>query len=147
MLRLSKSLNGPGFRPSCCEAMYRHRGRDATNKTERTSHQVTKARRFQPCRRTGIFSSCLGGFAATVIFSTAIQAGPHQKEKSRPDFCPDGIFCYSFFGSLDHGYVRCLKAFGALLDIKFDGIAFIQALVTIALDRLEVDEYIFATGA
>jgi hypothetical protein len=41
-------------------------------------------------------------------------------------------------------YVGCLRAFGALNDLKLDGVAFLQGLVSIPIDRGVVDKNIGA---
>jgi hypothetical protein len=56
-----------------------------------------------------------------------------------------GFFFSVSKSRLDNRDIRRLKALGALLDIEFNRISFVQALESSACDRLKVDEYIFAT--
>jgi hypothetical protein len=48
---------------------------------------------------------------------------------------------------LDNRYVRRLESFRTLFDFEFDLIALVQALITVAGNSVEVDEYVFSSGA
>jgi hypothetical protein len=48
--------------------------------------------------------------------------------------------------ALDFDYVSGLESFGSLDDIEFDLLALIERLETVAGDRLEVHEDVFARG-
>jgi len=50
-------------------------------------------------------------------------------------------------GGLEPDDVLGLKAFGALLDLELDSLPFIEALVTLGLDRREVHEDVLAGRA
>src|SRR5450759_5102633 len=60
-----------------------------------------------------------------------------------------GFFCYKILTGLrgDNRDIRRLESFRTLLDIEFNLIAFVQALVAIACDRIKVDEHIIASAA
>ena len=49
----------------------------------------------------------------------------------------------SCFG-LECGDVRCLQSFGALGNIEFNSLSFVQGFATITLNRREVYEYILS---
>src|SRR4051794_34146751 len=44
-------------------------------------------------------------------------------------------------------YVCCLKALGALEQVKLDGLAFVERTISVLLDRGEVNENILSCGA